>query len=70
MDELEEQLCQSIAKICEYPLGSKERQVGLTQILRTIVRSGRLWRDDSPYYEEALQHNWVYFCRHLCFKKD
>ncbi len=36
----------------------------LTKVLRTL--SGKLWKENSPYYEDALQQTWVYFCRNIC----
>lgn len=66
MDELEEQLHQLVAETCRYPLGSIKRQQGLTQIVRLIIKSGKLWRDNAPYYEDALQQTWLYLCRNLC----
>ncbi len=66
MEEMEERLRQMMAETCRCKLGSIERQRGLTQIVRLIVKSGKLWKDNSPYYEDALQQTWIYFCRNLC----
>lgn len=66
MDEVEELLRCLIVKTCRHTSNSTERQQGLTRIVRMIVRSGRLWRDNAPDYEDALQKTWLYFCRNLC----
>ncbi|MEM7579198.1 MAG: sigma-70 family RNA polymerase sigma factor [Cyanobacteria bacterium P01_A01_bin.80] len=43
---------------------SHQRQRLLTQIIRLI--SGKLWWENTPYYQDALQQTWLYFCRNLC----
>lgn len=64
MVELDEQLRCLVAQACEYPPGSKERQKLLTQIIR--LTASRLWRESTPYYHDALQQTWLYFCRNIC----
>ncbi|MEA5463418.1 sigma-70 family RNA polymerase sigma factor [Leptothoe sp. PORK10 BA2] len=59
-DELRRLACEA----CRHCLGSKERQRYLTQLIR-LVKS-RLWRDNSPYYQDALQQTWIYLCQNLC----
>lgn len=66
MDEFDAQLRELVAKTCKHANGSIERQHGLTAIVRMVVKSGKLWKDYSPYYEDALQKTWLYFCRNLC----
>ena len=66
MDEIEQRLRQLVIDTCRHKSGSVERQQGLTQIVRSIVTSGKLWRQQVPYYEDALQQTWLYFCRNLC----
>jgi len=63
---MEEQLRQMVAETSKHKPGSTERQQGLTQIIRLTTKSGKLWKDNSPYYEDALQQTWLYFCRNLC----
>ena len=55
-----------VAEACQHPQGSVERQTGLTRLVGVIQQSGKIWRDSSPYYEDALQETWLYFCRNLC----
>ena len=57
-------LAQLVAETCQYPPGSKERQKNLTKIIRLV--STKLWKENTPYYEDALQETWVYFCRNIC----
>lgn len=66
MDENEEHLRQLVAETCRHKINSTQRQQGLTLVVRLIVKSGRLWRENAPYYEDALQQTWLYFCRNLC----
>ncbi|MBD6616114.1 sigma-70 family RNA polymerase sigma factor [Komarekiella sp. 'clone 1'] len=64
MVEFDEQLRCLVAKACGNPLGSPQRQKLLTQIIR--LTAGRLWRENTPYYQDALQQTWLYFCRNVC----
>lgn len=64
MVELDEQLRRLITKACQNPPGSQERQKLLTQIIR--LTANRLWRESTPYYQDALQQTWLYFCRNIC----
>lgn len=66
MSTLEKKLTQLVIETCQHPYRSIGRQRGLTSIVRLINRSQKLWRDSSPYYEDALQLTWLYFCRNLC----
>ncbi|MBD2179305.1 sigma-70 family RNA polymerase sigma factor [Pseudanabaena sp. FACHB-1998] len=66
MIALEQQLKQLVLETCQHPHKSTARQRGLTSLIRLINHSQRLWKDSSPYYEDALQLMWLYFCRNLC----
>lgn len=66
MDEIEQRLHQLVEETCRHKLNSIERRLGLNQIVRLVVKSGRLWKEKTPYYEDALQQTWLYFCRNLC----
>lgn len=59
-DELRRLACE----VCRYCLGSVERQRHLTRLIRLV--KPRLWQDNSPYYQDALQQTWVYLCQNLC----
>lgn len=60
----DEQLKYLVTQACGYLPGSQERQKLLTQIIRLTSR--KLWRESTPYYEDALQQTWLYFCRNVC----
>jgi len=64
MTKFQDELIQMVTEACQYPEGSPGRQKRLTKIIE-LVRQ-QLWRESTPYYEDALQQTWVYFCRNLC----
>ena len=61
-----EQLKQLILETCKYPSGSLERQRNLTKLIIAIKRSKKLWWENTPYYQDALQKTWIFFCQNLC----
>ena len=63
-DGLEERLHQLVTEACRHRAGSAERQKNLTKIIRLIAN--KLWRENTPYYQDALQQTWVYFCQNIC----
>jgi hypothetical protein len=68
MSNLQEQIRILVAQACQYPAGHPERQKRLTKIIRLIA--GRLWKENVPYYQDALQQTWIYFCQNLCEGKS
>ena len=64
MEKLPQSLSQLVKEACKYPPGSKERQKNLTKIIRLV--NSQLWQENTPYYEDALQETWIYFCRNIC----
>ena len=56
-----------VKEACQHPPGSRERQKGLTKIIRLI--NSQLWKEQTDYYEDALQQTWIYFCQNLCEAK-
>jgi hypothetical protein len=64
MENLEEQIRQWVIEACKYPSGNPTRQRYLTKVIRHTTH--KLWRDSSPYYQDALQQTWVYFCQNVC----
>ena len=63
---VEEQLRQLVAEARKYPPGHFKRQKNLTQIVRLIGKSRKLWYEHTPYYEDALQQTWAFFCQNIC----
>lgn len=51
---------------CQFEANQLQRKLYLTKLIRCIENSGRLWKEASPYYEDALQMTWVYCCLNLC----
>ncbi len=64
MNDLNQQLCQLIAEARHYPLKSLERRQRIGEVHRLVMKSGKLWRENSPYYTDALQEMWEYCCQH------
>lgn len=64
MTKLEERLDSLVTEACKHPPGSAARQRNLTRIIRLI--GPKLWREHTPYYPDALQQTWVYFCQNIC----
>jgi hypothetical protein len=61
---LEERLPHMITAACNHPAGSAQRQKNLTKIIRSIAH--KLWKENTPYYQDALQQTWLYFCQNIC----
>ncbi|MEH2062073.1 MAG: sigma-70 family RNA polymerase sigma factor [Nostoc sp.] len=64
MVQFDEQLRCLVKEACGHRPGSPQRQKLLTQIIR--LSASRLWRENTPYYQDALQQTWLYFCRNVC----
>lgn len=64
MEKPEDLLRQLAIEACKHPPGSGVRQKNLTQIIRLATK--KLWRESTPYYQDALQQTWIYFCQNLC----
>ncbi len=60
----EEQLPYLVAQACQHPAGSAQRQKNLTKIIR--LAANKLWKENTPYYQDALQQTWLYFCHNIC----
>lgn len=61
---MEDKLEQLVRIACGHSPGSLERQQNLTKIIRSIAP--RLWRESVPYYQDALQQTWIFFCQNIC----
>jgi hypothetical protein len=64
MVQFDEQLRCLVKEACGHRPGSPQRQKLITQIIR--LTASRLWRENTPYYQDALQQTWLYFCRNVC----
>ncbi len=63
VSNLNQQLQHLVAEACSYPTKSLMRRQKLSQIVRVVMKSGKLWKENTPYYNDALQQTWLYFCR-------
>lgn len=65
-EEIETKLNQLVVQTCQHSPDSLQRRQCLTQLIQAIIKSGKLWWENTPYYEEALQQTWLYLCRNIC----
>jgi DNA-directed RNA polymerase specialized sigma24 family protein len=66
VDEFNLYLQQLVGMALLYPAKSLERQRYLTQIIRLIVKSDKMWCDrNAPHYDDALQKTWQHLCENL-----
>lgn len=63
MDELDKTLRTLIAEACKRPPRSLERRQKLSEVHRIVMKSGKLWREYTPYYNDALQEMWEFCCK-------
>lgn len=64
-NELNQHLKTLVAEACSFPPRSLQRRQKLNEIVRVVTKSGKLWRENTPDYKDALQQTWLYFCRNL-----
>ncbi len=64
MDELNLTLQTLIAEACKYPPRSLKRRQILSEVHRLVMQSGKLWKEYTPYYNDALQEMWEFCCQH------
>ncbi len=57
-----------IMTLRQLPPHSVQYKKTLTQIVRQV--SPKLWRENTPYYADALQQTWLYFCQHVGDRYD
>ena len=65
-ESVEGQLARLVAETCQHRPGSLKRRQSFNRLVRAIIDSGKLWRENTPYYGDALQQTWLYLCRNLC----
>ncbi|MDB9526513.1 sigma-70 family RNA polymerase sigma factor [Oscillatoria sp. CS-180] len=63
--DLNQQLKVLVSKACHSPVGSQERQMAFAEIVRLVMRSGKLWRESTAYYPDSLQEMWEYCFRYI-----
>lgn len=65
MEDLNEQLRQLVAEARTHPPQSLPRQQKLQQLYRLVMKSGKLWKEYTPDYNDALQQMWEYCCQNI-----
>ncbi|MGB8687034.1 MAG: sigma-70 family RNA polymerase sigma factor [Microcoleus sp.] len=65
-DPAHQQIVELVTKACQQPPGSPQRAHFLNQLIREILKSGKLWKENTPYYKEALNKTLIYLSRNLC----
>ncbi len=67
---LNEEISQLLAEANRYEFGTVKRQQILTQIVRRIINSGMLCKNNTPNYEDALQQTLLHLCSNICEAYD
>jgi hypothetical protein len=65
-ERLQEELLGFVNEACQAEHGSVQRQRATTRLLRAIMQSNKLWRENVDYYEDALHQTLLYICNNLC----
>ncbi|MEG4273136.1 MULTISPECIES: sigma-70 family RNA polymerase sigma factor [unclassified Microcoleus] len=65
-DPAHQQIVELVTKACQHPPGSIQRGRFLHRLILEILKSGKLWKEHTPYYKEALNKTWIYLSRNLC----
>lgn len=63
MNDLSQTLQTLIAEACQYEPRSLERRSRLACVHRLVMASGKLWKESTPYYNDALQEMWEFCCQ-------
>jgi len=65
LSELDRALHKLMQEGLRHPVGSARRRIIANKIVRLMQRSGRIWHERKPYYEDALFKTWEYFLKNL-----
>ena len=63
VDDLNKILRTLITEACNHPPKSLARRQKLGEVHRLVMKSGKLWREYTPYYNDALQEMWEFCCQ-------
>jgi len=63
VNDLNQTLQTLIAEACQYEPRSLDRRSRLACVHRLVMASGKLWKESTPYYNDALQEMWEFFCQ-------
>lgn len=61
-DSVNEYLKRLMTEACLHAPRTDERREELSEIVRVVIKSGQLWKENTPYYRDALQQTWLYLC--------
>ncbi len=64
MEDFNQYLRQLVTEAANHPVGNPLRQRKLQELYRLVMKSGKLWKEYTPYYNDALQQMWEYCCQH------
>jgi DNA polymerase III psi subunit len=64
-NDLNQQLQELAIQARLNPAKSLKRRQKLNEIVRLVTKSNKLWQENTPYYKDALQQTWLYFCRNI-----
>ena len=65
-DNFDTEIAKLVQLACSHAPKSIQRQQCLTRLICLMKASGKIWKESTPYYEDALQQSWIYFCQNLC----
>ncbi|MEG3899281.1 MULTISPECIES: hypothetical protein [unclassified Microcoleus] len=54
-----------VTQICQEPSNPWKRRRLVNQLVIKMTNSGLIWKDNVPYYEDALQEQWEFFSSNL-----
>jgi hypothetical protein len=55
-----------VTQICQESSNPWKRRRLVNQLVTKMTNSGLIWKDNVPYYEDALQEQWEFFYSNLC----
>jgi hypothetical protein len=64
-DDFHQSIRRLVAHILTYPPDSAQRRRLLNHLVKRVTASGKLWKEYTPYYGDALQQMWEYCLTHL-----
>jgi hypothetical protein len=65
---VDQRILELVTTACKHPPGHPVRQKNFTQAIRLL--SKKLWKENTPYYQDALQQTWLHFCKNVCTAYD
>ncbi|MEG4322651.1 MULTISPECIES: hypothetical protein [unclassified Microcoleus] len=63
---LYQELNSLVIQTCQESSNPWKRKRLLNQLVTKMKNSGLIWKENVPYYEDAVQEQWEFFCSNLC----